>query len=119
MTGVPLSVAPVPLAQETPIQSWLSSWLAYLSENLPVIFIVVAVLAGIMVLARGGVKQVITFAIGAGLAFLLLTNLELIAEMFSEELPLPDPPAGPEAPEAVEPTGTSEADPTEAPSDSD
>ncbi|QSB13426.1 hypothetical protein JQS43_17655 [Natronosporangium hydrolyticum] len=105
MLGIPPTVAPeTVLAQETPFQNWLSNWLAWLSDNLPMIFIVVAVLTGILVLAKGGVKQVLIFAIGAALAFLLLTNLEAIADFFSDELPIDAPPGPPEAPESPAPT---------------
>lgn len=88
MPGIPPTVA-----QETPLQTWVNGWLAYLSENLPVAFLVVAVLVGILLLIRGGVKQTVMFAIGAALAFLVLTNLESFAAFFGEELPLPDSPA--------------------------
>jgi hypothetical protein len=101
--GTPPTVAQeAPQAQETPLQTWFSSWLDYLSANLPAIFIVVAVLVGILLLAKGGIKQMLVFAIGAALAFLLLTNLEAVAELFSNELPLP-PDGAPGPPESPDP----------------
>lgn len=105
MSRIPPAVAqPVLHAQETPLQSWVSNWLAYLSDNLSVIFLVVAVLAGIIVLVKGGIKQVVMFAVGAALAFLLLTNLEDVAQFLRNELPLdsegvPAPTDPPETPD--------------------
>lgn len=92
-----------PLAQGSPLRTWVDGWLDYLSDHLPTIFIVVAVLVGILLLVRSGIKQTVLFAVGAALAFLLLTNLEETAAFFEEELPLPPGSSVPPA-DAPEPT---------------
>lgn len=112
MPGMPPTVAQQPLqAQETPLQTWFSDWLSYLSDNLPLIFLVVAVLAGTLLLVRGGIKQTLMFAVGAAMAFMLLTNLEAVAEFLGNELPLP-PDGAPSLPEPPEADATEPPEPT-------
>lgn len=90
MLGIPSTLAQGTLqAQDTPLQDWVTGWLGYLSDNLPLVFLVVAILIGMVLLMKGdGIKQAVLFAIGAALAFLLLTNLESVAAFLGEELPL-------------------------------
>lgn len=80
------------LAQEdpSPIQAWIDDWLAFLSDRLPLVFVVVAILVGIVLIvkAQGGIGKLIAFGLGAALVFLLLTNLEAVADLFGEELPI-------------------------------
>lgn len=85
-----------PLAQdgapETPVQEWFSGWLAYLSANLPVLFVVLTLLVGTLLLVRGGgFKQALSFAAGAVVIFVILMNLELFAGLLRDELPLQPP----------------------------
>lgn len=93
-----MSDTPVDIAQDSPAQVWISDWTDFLSDQLPLIFPVVVLLAGTLLIAKaqGGMGKLIGFGIGAALVFLLLTNLEAVSGFFSEELPLPDvtpPPA--------------------------
>ena len=97
MPGIPPVAQETPPDQDSPLRNWVDGWLAYLSDNLPAVFIVVAVVVGILLLVKSGIEQTVLFAVGAALAFLLLTNLESTAEFFEDELPVP--PA-----EAPEPT---------------
>jgi len=48
------------------------------------------VLVGIMLIvkSKGGLQRAIVFGIGAALVFLILTNVESIADFFGEELPV-------------------------------
>jgi type IV secretory pathway VirB2 component (pilin) len=88
--------APSPLrqppyvAQESPTQSWIQDWVDFLSSTLPLIFLVVVVLVGILLIVRskGGLQKAIIFGIGAALVFLILTNVEAISDLFGEELPI-------------------------------
>lgn len=65
MPGILATSAQQPiLAQESPVQQWLSGWLAYLSENLPVLFVVLTILVGTILLVRGGgFKEAISFVL--------------------------------------------------------
>lgn len=85
----PLS-APPSLAQDSPTQTWIEGWVDFLSTMLPLIFLVVVVLVGtiLVVRSRGGLQKAIIFGIGAALVFLILTNVESIADLFGEELPV-------------------------------
>jgi ABC-type bacteriocin/lantibiotic exporter with double-glycine peptidase domain len=91
-------VLPPPFAQETPAddspsQAWIRDWVDFLQEMLPLILPVVVILVGIILIfkAKSGIAQVIGFAIGAALVFLLLTNLEGVADFFQNELPIEAP----------------------------
>jgi hypothetical protein len=83
-------VQEAPESQDSPLRIWLDGWLAYLQDHLTTIFLLVIAVVGLVVLIRGGIKQTIFFAIGAGLVLLLLLNLESVAEFLREELPLPE-----------------------------
>ena len=78
------------LAQDSSTQTWIQGWVDFLSNTLPVIFLVVVVLVGIMLIvkSKGGLQRAIVFGIGAALVFLILTNVESIADFFGEELPV-------------------------------
>jgi type IV secretory pathway VirB2 component (pilin) len=78
------------LAQESPTQSWIQDWVDFLSGTLPLIFLVVVILIAILLIvrARGGLQKAIVFGIGAALVFLIITNVESIADLFGEELPV-------------------------------
>ncbi|QSB14913.1 hypothetical protein JQS43_00510 [Natronosporangium hydrolyticum] len=80
------------LAQESPTQSWIVGWVDFLSSTLPIIFLVLVVLVGtiLIVKSKGGLQKAIIFGIGAALVFLVLTNVESIADFFGEELPVVD-----------------------------
>lgn len=84
------SGVPAYLAQDSPTQTWIEGWVDFLSTTLPLIFLVVVVLVGIMLIikAKGGLQKAIVFGIGAALVFLILTNVESIADFFGEELPV-------------------------------
>ncbi|HLU33700.1 MAG TPA: hypothetical protein VKZ74_06765 [Natronosporangium sp.] len=81
---------PTLLAQDSPTQTWIEGWVNFLSTTLPLVFLVVVVLVGIMLIvkAKGGLQKAIVFGIGAALVFLILTNVESIADFFGEELPV-------------------------------
>jgi len=81
---------PAILAQDSPTQTWIEGWVDFLSTTLPLIFLVVVVLVGIILIvkAKGGLQKAIVFGIGAALVFLILTNVEAIADFFGEELPV-------------------------------
>ena len=97
MPGILATSAQQPvMAQESPVQEWLSGWLAYLSSNLPVLFVVITVLVGTILLVRGGgFKEAISFVLGALVIFVVLMNLELFADLLRDELPLQPPAADP------------------------
>lgn len=78
------------LAQDSPTQAWIEEWVAFLSGILPLVFLVVVLVVGTILIARasGSILKVIGFGIGAALVFLLLTNLEAVAELFGDELPI-------------------------------
>jgi hypothetical protein len=79
-----------PLAQDSPTQTWIQGWVDFLEETLPLIFLVVVILVGIILIvkSKGGLQKAIIFGIGAALVFLILTNVEAISELFGEELPV-------------------------------
>jgi hypothetical protein len=82
-----------PPADDTPSQAWIRDWVDFLQEMLPLILPVVVILVAILLIfrAKSGIAQVIGFAIGAAMVFLLLTNLEGVADFFQNELPLESP----------------------------
>lgn len=79
---------PLPLAQESPIQTLIQDWLDFLEGVLPVAFLVIVILVGIVLIvrSRGGLQKAIVFGIGAALVFLILTNVEAVSGLFGEEL---------------------------------
>jgi hypothetical protein len=81
---------PPVLAQDSPTQTWIEGWVEFLSETLPLIFLVVVILVGtvLVIRSKGGLQKAIVFGIGAALVFLILTNVEDISELFREELPV-------------------------------
>lgn len=83
----------VTLAQDSPTQSWLGGWLEFLNTTLPTVFLVVVLLAGtiLIVKSRGGLQKAIIFGIGAALVFLILNNVDAIADLFGDELPVDTP----------------------------
>lgn len=85
-----------PPADDTPGQAWIRDWVAFLTEMLPLILPVVVILVAILLIFRSksGIGQVIGFGLGAAMVFLLLTNLESVAEFFRNELPIEAPPNG-------------------------
>jgi hypothetical protein len=78
------------LAQDSPTQTWIEGWVDFLSTTLPLIFLVVVVLVGIILIvkSKGGLQKAIVFGIGAALVFLILTNVESISDFFGDELPV-------------------------------
>lgn len=84
------STVPPYLAQDSPTQTWIEDWVGFLSNTLPLIFLVVVVLVGIILVvkSRGGLQKAIVFGIGAALVYLILTNVEEISNFFGEELPV-------------------------------
>jgi ABC-type bacteriocin/lantibiotic exporter with double-glycine peptidase domain len=87
--GVLSPLAQEPPADDSPSQAWIRDWVDFLTEMLPLILPVVVILVGIVLIfkAKSGIGQVIVFGIGAALVFLLLTNLEAVADFFGNELP--------------------------------
>jgi ABC-type bacteriocin/lantibiotic exporter with double-glycine peptidase domain len=87
--GVLPPLAQDPPADDSPSQAWIRDWVDFLTEMLPLILPVVVILIGIVLIfkAKSGIGQVIIFGIGAALVFLLLTNLETVANFFGNELP--------------------------------
>jgi type IV secretory pathway VirB2 component (pilin) len=85
-----MPIDPPSLAQDSPTQTWVEGWVDFLSETLPLIFLVVVVLVGtiLIVKSKGGLQKAIVFGIGAALVFLILTNVEAISGFFGEELPV-------------------------------
>jgi ABC-type bacteriocin/lantibiotic exporter with double-glycine peptidase domain len=87
-------MTPVPAAQESPTESptqaWISNWVDYLEGILPLVFLVVVLVVGIILIARTstGIGKMIGFGIGAALLFLLVTNVELVSQFLTEELPI-------------------------------
>lgn len=77
------------LAQDSPVRDWVTGLVDFFENTLPVVFLVVVLLVGtiLIVKSKGGLQKAIIFGIGAALVFLLLTNVESIAELFSGELP--------------------------------
>lgn len=87
-------LAQEPPADDSPSQAWIRDWVDFLTEMLPLILpVVVVILVGILLIfkAKSGIGQVIIFGVGAALVFLLLTNLEAVADFFGNELPFEPP----------------------------
>ena len=92
------------------LQDWISGWTQWLSTTLPVIILLVVLVLGTVILVRrtrviravvdgewrvvrvvrGGVAAALAFGILAALAYLILTNLEAVADLFRRELPTQD-----------------------------
>lgn len=73
------------------IQSWITSWTEFLSTTAPMIFLVAVIAYGSWrIIMRGGgwPWKTMVFVLGAALVYLLLTNVEEVAESFQRELPL-------------------------------
>lgn len=73
------------------IQSWITSWTEFLSTTAPMIFLVAVIVYGSWrIIMRGGgwPWKTMVFVLGAALVYLLLTNVEEVAESFRRELPL-------------------------------
>jgi hypothetical protein len=88
---MPVSVSVTqPLAQDSPTQTWIQGWVDFLSNTLPVVFLVVVILVGTLLIVKsnGGMQKAIVFGIGAALVFLILTNVEALSNLFGEELPV-------------------------------
>jgi hypothetical protein len=83
-------LTPLPLAQDSPTQSWLRGWLDFFDSTLPMVFLVVVLLVGtvLIIRSRGGLQKAIIFGVGAALVFLILTNVDAVAEFFRRELPV-------------------------------
>lgn len=77
-------------AQDSPTQTWVEGWVSFLQNILPLIFLVIVVLVGtvLVVKSRGGLQKAIVFGIGAALVFLILMNIDSIADFFGTELPV-------------------------------
>jgi hypothetical protein len=82
-----------PPADDSPSQAWIRDWVDFLTEMLPLILPVVVILVAILLIfkAKSGIVQVIGFGVGAAVVFLLLTNLESVADFFRNELPFEAP----------------------------
>lgn len=78
------------LAQDSPTQVWIADWTAFLTDTLPMIFLAVVILVGIILIVRtkGGLQKAIIFGLGAALVFLILTNVDGFSNLFEEELPI-------------------------------
>ncbi|QSB12845.1 hypothetical protein JQS43_14270 [Natronosporangium hydrolyticum] len=76
---------------DSPLQTWITGWLAFLELALPLAFAVVVLAHGCyrVVMRRGGWPwKTMVFGLGAALVFLLLTNVVSVADWFVEELPI-------------------------------
>lgn len=74
----------------TPLQGWITSWTEVLSTTAPMVFLVAVIAYGSwrIIMRRGGWSWKTTvFGLGAALVFLLLANVEAVAEFFRRELP--------------------------------
>lgn len=79
-------------APDRPLRSWITDWSQFLTDTLPLVFLVVVLAAGtVMVVKRNGglPRKTIAFGLGAALVYLLLTRVPEVAEWFRAELPLP------------------------------
>lgn len=81
---------PPPVAQDSPTQTWIQGWIDFLGTTLPMLFLVIVVLVGtiLIVKSKGGLQKAIIFGLGAALVFLILTNVDSVADLFRDELPL-------------------------------
>lgn len=75
------------------ITNWIDDTTAWLSNTLPVLFLAVVVAIGLylLVVTRGGIRKVLVFGVGAAVVFMVLTNVDNIADMFGTELGAPAP----------------------------
>ena len=77
--------------QPTPLQGWITGWTEFLATTAPLVFLVAVIAYGSwrIIMRRGGWPwKTMVFGLGAALVFLLLTNVEAVAELFWRELPL-------------------------------
>lgn len=84
---------------DSPLQTWVSGWVEFLTTTGKWIFLAVVILAGLVILVRkgdsekgilGGIRGAIAFGLGAAVVYLLLTNVVGLADLFEAELPLGD-----------------------------
>jgi len=89
-SGGPVPTGTPVLAQDSPTQTWIQDWTAFLTDTLPVIFLAVVILVGtvLIVRSRGGLQKAIIFGLGAALVFLILTNVDSFSDFFRRELPI-------------------------------
>lgn len=80
------------LAQPSPTQDWITGWTTFLRQTLPMVFLAVVVLVGIILIVRtrGGLQKAIIFGLGAALVYLILTNVDAVSRLFEQELPIPE-----------------------------
>ena len=82
---------------DTPVRGWIAGWTEFFTDTLPTVFVVVVIAFGLIVMVRrgdkkkqvrGGMGAAIAFALAAALVYLLLTNVDDIAGLFRDELPV-------------------------------
>lgn len=82
---------------QSPLQEWIASWTGFLDGTAPKVFLVVVLVVGTLIMVRkgnkkkgvpGGLKAAIGFGALSALVFLPLTNVEAVAGLLDQELPL-------------------------------
>lgn len=82
---------------QTPLQEWITGWTRFLDGTAPKVFLVAVLVVGTLIMVRkgnkkkgvpGGLQAAIGFGALSALVFLLLTNVEAVAGLLDQELPL-------------------------------
>ena len=70
------------------ITNWIDDTTAWASGTLPFIFLTVVMLFGVwlLIVTRGGIRMLLVFGLGAAAVYMVLTNVDSIANMFGTEL---------------------------------
>ena len=70
------------------IRNWVTNTTDWFSTTLPIVFLTLVLGFGIwlLIVTRGGIRKLVVFAIGAAIVYMLLTNVDSLADMFSTEV---------------------------------
>lgn len=70
------------------ITDWIDDTTSWAAGTLPVIFLTVVMLFGVwlLIVTRGGIRKLLVFGLGAAAVYMVLTNVDSIADMFGTEL---------------------------------
>jgi uncharacterized protein YqgC (DUF456 family) len=70
------------------ITNWVDNTTSWFSTTLPFIFLTLVFGFGVwlLIVTRGGIRKLIVFAIGAAVVYMLLTNVDALANMFGTEV---------------------------------
>jgi len=81
-------VQPTDVVLAGDITNWVDNTTTWFSTTLPFIFLTAVFGFGLwlLIITRGGIRKLIVFAIGAAVVYMLLTNVDALANMFGTEV---------------------------------